>query len=323
MSTDGPVARKDFATRDRDEAAEYIQRVYDGHRPRFGGERRGTEFRVNSAGTATLSADRVRLTMNFGVTIEPVDQLTLAVVGSGRMRMLVGRSELRIGRGDAFIYQLGTPTHVDWQDIDLAVLRVPVAPVAELAALHSGIEPADLRIESTVPVSAARARLWRGVTELVTRELHAPDPAMNNPLVAEQLLRTVSTAILATFPNTTMNAGTVRGPGEVAPAAVRRAVAFMTEHAAEPVRLAEIAAAAGLGVRALQYGFLRHYGTTPTRYLQHLRLDRAHRDLQAADPGRGDTVAAIAARWGFAKPSRFAARYRERFGHSPSHTLRT
>jgi transcriptional regulator GlxA family with amidase domain len=75
-------------------------------------------------------------------------------------------------------------------------------------------------------------------------------------------------------------------------------------------------------VRALQYAFARHYGLSPTRYLRRVRLERAHRDLQAADPTQGDTVAAIAAAWGFATPSRFAAMYRETYGYPPSHTLR-
>lgn len=37
----------------------------------------------------------------------------------------------------------------------------------------------------------------------------------------------------------------------------------------------------------------------------------------------GDTVGAIALRWGFAKPGRFASAYREAYGQLPSHTLRT
>ncbi|MFY0407402.1 helix-turn-helix domain-containing protein [Solicola sp. PLA-1-18] len=53
-----------------------------------------------------------------------------------------------------------------------------------------------------------------------------------------------------------------------------------------------------------------------------MRLERAHEELQRADPTRGDTVAAVAARWGFANPGRFAARYRSTFGVLPSHTLR-
>lgn len=317
------VEHTEFATNDRDEAADFIRQTYFGYRPRFGTARESTEFRVRSATNADVAADRVRVTMNFGVTIEPADQLTFAAVGRGRMWLSSGGDERVVGRGDAFLYRLDVATRVDWHDVELGVIRLPVAPLAELAEQRAGIAAADLRFESMTPVSPAATRLWRGVSELLAAELYAPDSAMSSPLVAEQLLRMVATTALAAFPNTTMTVGHVREPGRVAPATLRRAVAHMESHAAQPVRLTEVASAAGIGVRALQYGFLRHYGVTPTRYLQRIRLDRAHSELQSADPTRGDTVAAIAVGWGFAKPGRFAALYRERYGRPPSHTLRT
>ena len=52
-------------------------------------------------------------------------------------------------------------------------------------------------------------------------------------------------------------------------------------------------------------------------------MDRAHHDLHVGDPSRGDTVAAIAARWGFAHAGRFAIQYRDQYGRSPSTTLRS
>jgi AraC-like DNA-binding protein len=54
--------------------------------------------------------------------------------------------------------------------------------------------------------------------------------------------------------------------------------------------------------------------------LRRVRLERAHRDLQAADPAR-QTVTAIAYRWGFPSSSRFAAHYRQVYGVTPSRTL--
>ncbi|MGW3482902.1 helix-turn-helix domain-containing protein [Rhodococcus indonesiensis] len=105
------------------------------------------------------------------------------------------------------------------------------------------------------------------------------------------------------------------------PPAVRRAVAFIESHAAQPIRLGDIAAAAGVGARALQYAFVRHYHSTPMRYLRSVRLERAHRQLRAGDPSRGETVAAIATRCGFSTPSRFATQYRTVYGRPPHRTL--
>ncbi|MGU3587355.1 helix-turn-helix domain-containing protein [Rhodococcus sp. C26F] len=105
------------------------------------------------------------------------------------------------------------------------------------------------------------------------------------------------------------------------PAALHKAVAFIESAAARPIGLTDIAAAAGIGARALPYAFARHHHTTPMRYLRAVRLERAHRDLQTADPQSGDTVVSIAARWGFSSPGRFATQYRPVYGRSPHHTL--
>lgn len=119
-----------------------------------------------------------------------------------------------------------------------------------------------------------------------------------------------------------MTAEDAAGQAELAPIPVRRAVAFIENNAADRITLADIAAAAGLGIRALQHNFRRHYDTTPLRYLQSVRLEHVHRDLQAADPTTGDTVTAIAARWQFTHPSHFTAAYRRTYGQTPGHTLR-
>jgi transcriptional regulator GlxA family with amidase domain len=71
----------------------------------------------------------------------------------------------------------------------------------------------------------------------------------------------------------------------------------------------------------VQYTFRRHLDTTPLEYLRRVRLDRAHRDLQRADPAV-DTVTAIAGRWGFTHPGRFSIAYKRMFGTAPSRTLR-
>jgi transcriptional regulator GlxA family with amidase domain len=75
-------------------------------------------------------------------------------------------------------------------------------------------------------------------------------------------------------------------------------------------------------LRALQYAFRRRYDTTPMGYLRRVRLERAHQQLQAADPAAGVTVGQIARRWGWANQAKFAAAYRMQYGMPPSRTLR-
>lgn len=68
------------------------------------------------------------------------------------------------------------------------------------------------------------------------------------------------------------------------PPGLQRSVAFIHENADSDIGLAEIAAAANLTPRAVQYMYRRHLGVTPLEYLRRVRLDLAHRDLQAATP---------------------------------------
>lgn len=102
--------------------------------------------------------------------------------------------------------------------------------------------------------------------------------------------------------------------------ALRRTIAFIDENAHTGITTADIAGAAFVTIRAVQLAFRRHMDTTPMSYLRRVRIDHAHRDLLAADPGH-KSVTAIAYRWGFSSPSRFAAAYRQAYGVTPAQTL--
>lgn len=111
-------------------------------------------------------------------------------------------------------------------------------------------------------------------------------------------------------------------PTRVRSAVLRRAITFIDENADREITLSDIAAAVNVTPRSVQYAFRRHLGTTPLEYLRRVRLDRAHRELQTADPSR-DTVMGIAGRWGFSHAGRFSSVYKRTFGTAPSETLRT
>ena len=104
------------------------------------------------------------------------------------------------------------------------------------------------------------------------------------------------------------------------PPTTRRARDYIHAHAIELPTVAEIARACGVGVRALTRGFEKHLGTSPLRYLQQYRLDRVRDELRASPDSA--TVTDVAFKWGFMQLGSFAARYRLRFGESPSQTLR-
>jgi len=104
------------------------------------------------------------------------------------------------------------------------------------------------------------------------------------------------------------------------PQSLRRAREFLHAHADEPLDLEQLAAAAGTGIRALQLGFQRHFGTSISEMLRDIRLAHLNVRLAAASPD--DSITDIAFELGFTHLSRMASAYRAKFGETPSATLR-
>ena len=102
---------------------------------------------------------------------------------------------------------------------------------------------------------------------------------------------------------------------------VAEAAHLMRTQPDEALTVEGIARAVGLSVRALHAGFRRELDRSPKQYLQQVRLDRAHADLAAAQPGSGIRIIDIAHRWGFSHPGRFATTYRQHYGEAPAATL--
>jgi AraC-like DNA-binding protein len=105
----------------------------------------------------------------------------------------------------------------------------------------------------------------------------------------------------------------------VGEAYVRRAETWIEANLSEPVGVHEMANAMGVGVRSLQMTFRRLRGYSPSEAILRRRLEAARRDLLHADEAA--TVTQIATDLGFYELSRFAQRYREHFGETPSATL--
>lgn len=102
------------------------------------------------------------------------------------------------------------------------------------------------------------------------------------------------------------------------PASVRRALAYIDAHADRDILLVDIAEAACVSASSLLRQFNAHVGESPGAVLRQARLDRARAELRRGTSG---SVRALAERWGFQNPSKFAQAYQRRFGERPSETL--
>ncbi len=104
--------------------------------------------------------------------------------------------------------------------------------------------------------------------------------------------------------------------------AMRAVVRHLEEHYAEPLTASVLAEAAHVSERTLYDGFQREFGLTPMAFVRRFRLEGARGALTPATPDEAATVAEISLRHGFGHLGRFAASYRERYGETPSETLR-
>ena len=306
-------------------AQEHLNAVYGDARPRL--TRTPVPFRAASAVTAFdgLRVDDVLFAASVTTSGVPTGDLGMVMMLRGQHSARSREGEHHLTAGGILCYPSHLAYEVTSHQARTRVVTVERATIEKVAADIAGPEAGPLRVDGTHPVSPTYARFCMAELTHVVRHVLPHDELLTHPLIRADTVDRVARAVLLTFPNTALTALTDphrTGGGTAEPAVVRRAVDFIDGHATRPVRVTDIADAAGVGVRALQRAFLRHRGRSPLAYLREVRLEGAHRELRAGDPTRGDTVAAVAARWGFSNPGRFAEEYRLRFGRSPRDTLR-
>jgi AraC-like DNA-binding protein len=222
----------------------------------------------------------------------------------------------------AAVYRPTGDIELDWPGT-CRLLSVKVERGALERELDAG---PDQQVISPLPLGASfdlvdgPGRTWAALVRLLLSELRGPDALASQPRMAARWRDMVVSGLALTVehPYGEEPAG-LQGPFR--PRTVKRALDVMH---AEPWRnytIKDLAAVAGVGVRVLQESFRQHVGVSPLTYLRRIRLDGVHAELSRSDPGQA-SVSEIAYRWGFTHLGRFAGSYRERFGVSPSHTLR-
>ncbi|TJX80043.1 MAG: AraC family transcriptional regulator [Mesorhizobium sp.] len=106
---------------------------------------------------------------------------------------------------------------------------------------------------------------------------------------------------------------------DISHAQVHLAKEWIDAHLADVIGIDEVATAIGVGIRSLQQSFKRVHGCSPHEFVIERRIEAARQKLLAATPEA--TVTAIATDLGFFELGRFAERYRQHFGETPSATL--
>ncbi len=166
-------------------------------------------------------------------------------------------------------------------------------------------EPHGARLSEIGFQPLGRATTWRdGAARLlavrIARELEAPDE--HTPLAVEGLLLELAAA-----------AARQRKADRPAPAWLATVRDFLHEHFSERIRLADVAAAAGVHPTHLARVFRARLGISVAAYVRELRLDWAAGQLLSTD----EPLAAIARDAGFSDQSHFTRAFSAYTGLSP------
>ncbi|WP_435744692.1 helix-turn-helix transcriptional regulator [Microbacterium sp. PMB16] len=278
-----------------------LQKI-DPHRFRF-------DWRSADLGSAMLV--RYELAAQVHSLAEPHDQLLVCRVDAPDAQVWSGRDTL-----DARAPWLsdGSQVQARWHDGARVRALVFDRTAAEARARQLiGDDTLQLRSTGFAPHSPSAVSQWEKMFRYLDTAL-GNDTDDDRIMVAE-FERHALMVTLATFP--TSLSDSLRRPVQRtgAPATVRRALTYIDENAHLAITIDDVARASFISTRGLQYAFRRALDTTPTVVLRRARLDGARRDLER---GERLSVSAVARRWGFSNPSRFAIAYREAFGVAPT-----
>jgi AraC-like DNA-binding protein/quercetin dioxygenase-like cupin family protein len=321
------TAYKRYETHDLEVAEVEIRRFMAPGRLRTRPDDRGdVDARAFYADTGSVGVGR----MSFGADVV-IDRhadsryLGIAIPLSGHMRVWEGREVVEARAGDSVVVIAPEGRFLtEWSaDCNALMLRVTTSSLARAARTLTGDHDADRPPRFVHQVlSLERGHVVVSAARLLTEILGRYDDV---DAVPSRLLHQLSEhALNAVLLGLEHDLSAPAKPAyRAAPSkAVRAAMRLIEDEAAAVFNVSELARHLGLTVRGLELGFRRALDETPHQYMRRIRLDRAHRELLAADATDGTTVTEIATRWGFFHIGRFAASYKGVYGVMPSVSLR-
>ncbi|WP_370185367.1 AraC family transcriptional regulator [Rhodococcus wratislaviensis] len=184
-----------------------------------------------------------------------------------------------------------------------------------------GRPPHDPAIfDLTMDLSSPQLSTWMASLRLLIDDLDKEDGLTRQPLAAASWQDMLLTGLLLSHRHSYTRDLQEQDHPRIHRRTFQRALDFCDEYLADPITVGDLAQYVGISARSLQRAFQEELGTSPTRYLQSLRLAQVRQDLLEMDPTSPESVTQIAHRWGFVHLSRFAAAYRKRYGEAPSDT---
>jgi AraC-like DNA-binding protein len=258
-----------------------------------------------------------RFATQFAIDGVGIDRFCISTMLRGRITLRQNGHETTASGDTGLIYRGAPGTRVLTSD-ENARQNLWI----EVSALERAVESAlgerlrtPLMFRPGFDWSKGLAASLRGQFDFLTYELTRADGIADNPVALASFTDLIVTLLLRGIPHNYQDR-LERGRIGAVPAYVRRAEDFMREHAAAPLRMDQVADAAGCGLRTLSVVFRQFRDTSPLAALHAIRLDQVRAVLATESASVGE----VARRYGFTNASRFRTAYRRRFGETPAET---
>lgn len=165
------------------------------------------------------------------------------------------------------------------------------------------------------------AARWHGALQILSNEVLSPGSLIQQGFGSGSLEELIVSTLLYIQESNYSEQLRAR-PRRAGRVAVTRSIEYIERHLAEPISLRDLTGYVRMSPRSIQVGFREDLDTTPIAFIRDRRLDAVRNALLSAVPGAGMNVTQAATRWGFTHLGNFSMVYRQRFGESPSQTLR-
>jgi AraC-like DNA-binding protein len=230
-----------------------------------------------------------------------------------------GKKRVRLG-GTTYVYDESRflLTAVDLPTVTEVLEASPEAPYIsllmrlDLKAARQMIADVEMR-EANAPASGIAMATGPATVELfdaVKRLVDLLDRPRDLAHLGALIQRGIIYRILTSPAGTRFRETVLRGTQSQRTA---RAIAWLRENFAQPLKLENLADVAGMGVSTLHHHFRAMTAMSPLRYQKHLRLHEARRILLAENVD----AATAALRVGYESASQFNREYRRLFGAPP------
>jgi AraC-like DNA-binding protein len=247
---------------------------------------------------------------------EPDHSLTdplLVVMAQGAKRLLLGDQVHEYRAGQCLVVTAALPVTGHFLDTTPQTPALGVGLVLRAAAIAPlQLEAPDGRWSRTTaaPPAIATGDAGPELLDAVTRMLRLLDHPADAPVLAPLIEREILWRLL-----TGPQGAVIRqiGLADSGLAHVNRAIGWIRDNYAEPLRISDLARLAGMSPSAFHRHFRAITAMSPLQFQKRIRLQEA-RSLLAAHPGG---VAEVGHLVGYDSPSQFNREYRRLFGTPP------